>query len=289
VLITPARNEERYIGYTLASMAAQTCPPRRWVIVSDASSDRTDAMVDEYRQRHDWITLLRMPERHDRSYAAKARCFNAGLAHVQDVPFDLVGCLDADVSFEPDFFQLLVGKFAENPALGVAGAPLVEGGRQYDYRFTNVEHVSGACLLFRRECLDAIGGYAAIPGGGIDWVAVTGARMRGWQTRTFTEKTYVHHRAMGTGSASQLGAIFKHGQEDYVLGGHPAWQLARCAYQMTRPPYVIRGLCLLAGYCWASLRRTERPISMELVRFHRAEQVKRLRRLLSRSVSGAGR
>ena len=69
----------------------------------------------------------------------------------------------------------------------------------YDYRFTNIEHVSGACQLFRRACFEEIGGYFPIKGGGIDWTAVTTARMIGWQTRTFTDKTCLHHRPMGTG------------------------------------------------------------------------------------------
>jgi biofilm PGA synthesis N-glycosyltransferase PgaC len=279
VVITPARNEEQYIGRTLASMVAQTHPPVRWVIVSDASTDRTDEIVNEYREHCDWITLIRMPEHRDRSFAAKVQCFNAGLAEVQCLGFDVVASLDADISFESDYFEFLMRKFAENPGLGVAGTPFVEGGSHYDYRFTNIEHVSGACQVFRRECFAAIGGYVPIKGGGIDWTAVTTARMKGWQTQTFTEKTCLHHRPMGTGSAaSQLRGIFRHGQKDYYLGGHPLWQLFRCGYQLTRPPYIVGGLWLLAGYSSAFVRRAKRPIPDELVQFHRAEQIARLAR-----------
>ena len=277
VLITPARNEERYIRYTLDSVVAQTHPPVRWVIVSDGSTDKTDEIVSEYQGRFGWIQLLRMPERRDRSFAAKVHCFNAGFSAVRSLSFDIVGSLDADISFEPTYFDFLLRKFSENPRLGVAGTPFLDGDRHYDYRFTSIEHVSGACQLFRRECFEGIGGYVPIKGGGIDWSAVTTARMRGWQTRTFTEKTCCHLRPMGTGSANQLRGIFRHGQKDYYLGGHPIWQMCRCAYQMTRPPYFVGGLCLLAGYCWALLRRSERPISPELVRFHRAEQMFRLK------------
>lgn len=277
VLMTAARNEERYIRRTLDSMAAQTRPPVRWVIVSDASADRTDEIIDEYRQHCDWIDLIRMPQHRDRSFAAKVQCVNAGFERVKHLGFDVVGSLDADISFAPDYFEFLLGKFAENPRLGVAGTPFVESGRHYNYRFTNIEHVSGACQLFRRECFEQIGGYVPITGGGIDWTAVTTARMKGWQTRTFTEKTCLHHRQMGTGSASQLRGIYRHGQKDYYLGGHPLWQMFRCGYQMTRPPYVIGGLCLLAGYSSACLRRAERPIPQELVQFNRAEQIARLR------------
>ncbi len=282
VVITPARNEEQYIRLALDSMVAQTHPPVRWVIVSDASTDRTDEIVNEYRKRCDWIDLVRMPEHRDRSFAAKVQGFNAGFKAVESLHFDVVASLDADISFAPDYFEFLLGQFGWNPRLGVAGTPFVEGGSHYDYRFTNIEHVSGACQLFRRECFKEIGGYVPIKGGGIDWTAVTTARMKGWQTRTFTEKTCLHHRQMGTGSASQLRGIYRHGQKDYYLGGHPLWQMFRGSYQMTRRPYVIGGVSLLAGYASAFLRGAKRPISDELVRFHQAEQMSRLKRLFGK-------
>lgn len=275
-LVTPARNEERYIGLTLESMARQTRPPVRWVIVSDGSTDRTDAIVGEYTKRVPWIHLVRLPEQRDRSFAAKVYGFNAGVQQLVDVPYDVIGSLDADISFDPDYFAFLMARFEERPRLGVAGTPFVENGHAYDYRFTNIEHVSGACQMFRRECFEEIGGYVPIKGGGIDWTAVTTARMRGWQTRTFTEKTCLHHRPMGTGNGSLISGLFRHGQKDYYLGGHPAWQVCRSAYQVTRSPYIVGGLTLLAGYCWAALQRRPRPISDELIRFHRCEQMSRL-------------
>jgi len=282
-LITPARNEEQFIRLTLESMVGQTCRPVRWVIVSDGSTDRTDDIVNEYVRSHDWITFIRLPEHRDRSFAAKVGSFNAGFEHIKTLTFDVVGNLDADISFEADYFAFLLGQFASNKRLGVAGTPFVEAGLHYDYRFTNIEHVSGACQLFRRECFAEIGGYVPIPGGGIDWTAVTTARMMGWQTRTFVEKTCVHHRPMGTGASNgQLKAAFRHGQKDYALGGHPLWQLFRGAYQMTRPPFVIGGAALLAGFAWALATRAERPISSALIEFNRTEQMARLRSIVFR-------
>jgi len=286
VVITPARNEEEYIGLTIESMIAQTILPLRWVIVSDGSTDRTDDIVAEYAHRHDWIRLVRMTGRRDRNFAAKVRSFEVGREELRDVKFDVIANLDADISFGPDYFEFLMAKCAEDPKLGVVGTPFVEKGRHYDYRFTNIEHVSGACQVFRRDCFEAIGGYTPIKAGGIDWTAVTTARMKGWRTRTFTERWCDHHRPMGTGSAKQLRAIFRHGQKDYSLGGHPLWQLFRSAYQCSRQPYLIGGLLLMAGYSWAAARRVERPVSIELMRFHRAEQMHRLRAVLRLPLGG---
>lgn len=288
VLVTPARNEEQFIRLTLDSVVAQTRLPLKWVIVSDASTDETDEIVEEYCRRHSWIELVRMPLHRDRTFAAKVHCFNAGLRAMAGLRFDVLGSLDADISFEPGYFDFLLGTFAKNPRLGVAGTPFVENGTQYDYRFTNVEHVSGACQLFRRECFDEIGGYMPIKGGGIDWTAVTTARMKGWQTRTFVEKTCEHHRPMGTGAGSRLGVYFRRGKKDYYLGGHPAWQLFRSVYQMTRSPYLVGGLSLLAGYSWAIVCRIERPVPAGLMAFHRAEQMARLKHAFERPLRYIG-
>lgn len=277
VLVTPARNEAKHIGLTLESVVSQTHRPARWLIVSDGSTDGTDAIVEGYARKTDWIRLVRLPDNRERSFAAKVDAFNAGFRELADVPYDVIGSLDGDISFDPEYFAFLMAKFAADPKLGVAGTPFVEHGTHYDYRFTNIDHVSGACQMFRRDCFAAIGGYVPIKGGGIDWTAVTTARMRGWRTRTFPEKTCLHHRPMGTGSAKgRLRAIFRHGQKDYNLGGHPVWQLFRGAYQMTRRPLMVGGLALVAGYAWAGLQRRPRPIGDELIQFNRTEQMARL-------------
>jgi poly-beta-1,6-N-acetyl-D-glucosamine synthase len=278
VLISPARNEESYIEKTIQSVICQTVLPVKWIIVSDGSTDRTDQIVQEYAVQHLWMELIRLPERTERHFAAKVNAFNAGYDKVKNINHDIIGNLDADLSFENDYIEFLLGKFTQYPDLGVAGTPFMEeASKPYDYRFTNIEHVSGACQLFRRECFEEIGGYKPIKGGGIDWTAVTTARMKGWKTRTFTEKTIFHHRPMGTGNSNTYGSLFRHGQKDYFLGGHPLWQIFRSFYQMRNKPYAVGGILLLLGYTWASVRRMERPVSRELMQFHRQEQLRRLR------------
>src|SRR5262249_21683996 len=171
--------------------------PQKWVIVSDGSTDETDDIARKYMAEHPWIELVRMPERAERHFAGKVQAFNAGYAKLCDTPYDVIVSLDADISFEEDYFAFLLKKLSSNGALGLVGTPFRElTGETYDYRFVNIEHVSGACQVFRRECFEAIGGYTPVKGGSIDHIAVITARMRGWKTRTFTEKSCLHHRAM---------------------------------------------------------------------------------------------
>ena len=282
VLITPARNEEANIEKAIKSVISQTLLPTRWVIVSDGSVDNTDDIVKRYLGSHPWMELIRMPEHRDRSFAAKAACFNAGYERVKNLKYDVIGNLDADVSFEGNYFEFLLDKFSQFSKLGVAGTPMREAEHDpvKDGIFNEID-VFGACQLFRRECFEQIGGYTPIKGGGIDWIAVKTARMNGWTTRSFLEKHFFHHRPMGATESNIWAARFNYGKKDYFLGNHPIWEVFRIAYQLTRKPYVFGGLFLLAGYLWAFLSRMERPVTGDLLEFHRREQIDRLMLILS--------
>ena len=282
VLITPARDEAGFIELTINSVLAQTVRPIKWVIVSDGSTDGTDEIVRKYTTNHPWIELVRMPERRERHFAGKVQAFDAGYARVRHLNYEVIGSLDADVSFDQDYFSFLLCKLAEDHTLGVVGTPFREGSNQrYDYRYVSIEHVSGCCQLFRRECFEQIGGYLPVKGGCIDHIAVVSARMKGWKTRTFTDMVVMHHRLMGTADLGALSTSFRNGRKDYMIGNHPVWEMFRAAYQTTKKPYVVGSFLLLSGYVWSLLRRVERPVSNELVVFVRREQMLRLRRLLS--------
>jgi poly-beta-1,6-N-acetyl-D-glucosamine synthase len=290
VLITPARDEAQFMELTIRSMAAQTYRPLRWVIVSDGSTDGTDEIVSKHAAEHTWIELVRLPARPERNFAGKVHAFNAGKARVSDLEYEVIGNLDGDVSFEADHFQSLLSKFATDRRLGVAGAPFVEGAHRYDYRFSSIENVWGGCQMFRRQCFEEIGGYVPVKGGSVDHIAVVSARMKGWKTRTFTERVCVHHRLMGTAQSAGLTAKLKNGIKDYSVGNHPAWEVFRIAYQMTQRPLVLGAVALGVGYFWSMFRGLERPVSDELVSFIRREQMQRLKRLFrgSRGTLAAG-
>ncbi len=276
VLITPARNEASFIELTINSVVAQSLRPLKWVIVSDGSTDGTDEIVRKYAEANNWIELIRLPEHRNRDFAAKVSAFNAGLARMDQLKYEVIGSLDADISFGADYFSFLLGKLAENTKLGLVGTPFAENGVTYDYRFASVEHVSGACQVFRRECF----GYTPMKFGGIDTVAVLSARMSGWQTRTFPEKTCDHHRKMGSATRSGLAVIFNTGFKDYVLGADPIWEFLRAIYRIPKKPYVIGGATLLLGYLWPLVRGTPRTAPEEIIAFRRQDQRARLRGLL---------
>jgi glycosyltransferase involved in cell wall biosynthesis len=279
VLVTPSRNEAAFIEKTLESVVWQTVLPAKWVIVNDGSTDETGTIAAKYAEKYPWIEVVNLPVRRERNFAAKVNAFNAGQERVKSVDYELIGNLDSDVSLEKDHFEFLLLKFKDDARLGVAGTVFKEESG-YNSETDSSEgqlHVSGQCQLFRRQCFEEIGGYFANKAGGIDWIAVTTARMKGWKTRSFREKSFFHHRHLGTAERSTFAAAFSYGEKDYFLGGHPLWELSRVGFRMLKRPYFIEGFALGLGYGWAAVRRLQRPISAELMAFHRREQMRKLK------------
>ncbi len=285
VLITPARNEDQFIKQVIESICQQTVKPVQWIIVNDGSTDSTREIVLHFVEQCSWISLADMPTGRERSFASKVHCFNRGVAALDGISFDIIVNLDADITLPEDYFEFLLERFYLDTELGVAGTPFLEDDySSIDDSYEGGTHVPGGCQLFRKECFEDIGGYVANPLGGVDWIAVTTARMKGWKTRSFAEKTFFHHRHLGTGNRNRLGAIYHYGQKDYFLGGHPAWELFRIAYRTLKRPYLLGGATLMAGYLSAAIMRMERPVSRDLIRFHRSEQMSKLYSILKAAV-----
>src|SRR5438445_11036661 len=145
VLITPARNEERFIEKLIESVIHQTVLPEKWVIVNDGSTDATASIVSRYVEKYHWMELLNLSPRGDRSFAKKVHAFNAGFERDKNLEFEVVGNLDSDRSFEADYVELLLSKFREDANLGVAGTIFREEGySSATDSFEGQNHVAGA-------------------------------------------------------------------------------------------------------------------------------------------------
>lgn len=281
ILVTAARNEADHIGQTIEAVAAQTRRPERWIIVSDGSTDATDEIVSAAAERYGFIDLLRVDADADRNFGSKAAAVNAGYKQISGESHEFIGVLDADVSFDPHYYEEVIIRFRRNPKLGIAGGVMTDivDGKPVQQVTDPEWSVSGPIQMFRRECFEQIGGYLPLRGG-IDAAAEVTARMNGWEVRAFPELEALHHRQTGKENHSRLGIFFHRGLEDFKLGYHPLFFTARAVLRFREVPFVVGGLTMLGGYLWAAASREEKKVSPEFIRFLRNEQTARLKAAL---------
>ncbi len=161
-IVVPAYNEEASIRRTIESLLDLDYPAdrRQILIVSDCSTDGTDAIVAEYADRG--IELQRMPVR-----SGKTAAENAALAWLRA---DIVVNTDATIRILPTSLKPLIAAF-QDPAIGVAsgrdvsvGDITVEGNqgesgyvgyemwvRSLETRVASIVGASGCFYAIRRE------------------------------------------------------------------------------------------------------------------------------------------
>ena len=119
-LTVPAHNEGGSIGETLESLLTLDYPAdrRQIVVISDASTDDTDAIVQRFADRG--VELLRLPERRGKTAAE-----NAAAAVVRG---EIIVNIDATVRVRAGSLKKLVRAF-QDPTVGVASGRDVSVGR----------------------------------------------------------------------------------------------------------------------------------------------------------------
>ena len=273
IAITPARDEEKFLPRLIASMAAQTLRPTHWIVIDDGSTDATVEILDEAAQRYPWIDVNHLPVGRERLPGGESILMQFLPREVwQDC--DAILRIDADISFAPDFGELLVAEFKRDPALGIAGSTLFEpeGMAWREIRSPGF-HTRGAVKMYSRACFDAIGGLAS----GLGWDTIDEARamMLGFKSRSFRHIRANHHRPQGSAGGYLKGNLAA-GRAAYNVGYHPLFLMMRAAKRGLSWPPVIGGLFLLGGYLEGYLRRNEKIASPDLIRFIRSQQMRRL-------------
>src|SRR4051812_28658735 len=118
VLISPCRDEARFMRETLDSVVAQSVRPSLWVIVDDGSRDDSPAILSEYAQRYDWIRIVTRVDRGRRSVGPGVmEAFYAGLDVVDFGQYDFLCKLDLDLRLPSRYFEILIGRAIADPRI----------------------------------------------------------------------------------------------------------------------------------------------------------------------------
>lgn len=162
--IISAYNEEKVIARKLQNALELDYPADKLdiLVISDASSDRTDAIVREWQERHPNLRLLRQNARN-----GKTAGLNQG---VRTAKGEVVVFSDANAMYRKDALRELVKYFADSRVGYVVGAALYNRGsaseatesegmywdveltlKELESRFYSVVGGDGAIYAIRRE------------------------------------------------------------------------------------------------------------------------------------------
>ena len=283
VIVTPAYNEEEFIGSTIESVARQTILPVRWIIVDDGSGDKTAEIVSDYAKRYDFIELHRRERKPEHTYyGSNVYAILEGYEKIRHLDHDFIAVLDADIELSCNYYEQIFKRFDMHPELGIATGTYLEK-IDGNFREAQIDRRSTpkALQVFRKSCYEQIGGYIPCSNGGEDSCAEIMARMHGWQTWSFPEIKTIHKKPVGTGDGSSLlGARFRLGLTDYTLSTHPLFMLAKCFRRcVIEKPYIASGVCRFAGFVNGYLKGEARHINGDVKKFVRQEQLSRLMKL----------
>ena len=278
-IVSPVRDEARFLPTTARSIVEQTIRPTAWVIVDDGSADETPEIAERLAAEHEWISVVHRPRRETRERGGPiVRAFEDGLSRLTSGD-DVVVKLDGDLRLPAHYFEWVLDVFAREPRAGIVGGTLyIPDGDRWVPDLTGSHTVHGAIKAYRRACLEEMGGLE--PSMGWDGIDEYAARSRGWRVLPLTELTVLHYKPRGS-KQNWRRARWEEGRGSHYMGyGFPGIAI-RVAYRCLRErPPVLAGLVLLAGYLWATLRGLPRCGDEEAITLLRAEQSARFWRLL---------
>jgi len=288
LLVTPCRDEARYARRTLQAIAEQTELPALWVIVDDGSSDATPAILAEYAARFPWIRVVSRADRgHRKVGGGVIDAFYAGYQTVDPSAFDYVCKLDLDLDIPRGYFATLMDRMEARPRMGTCSGkayflaperadelvplPMRDVSHLVSEKLGD-ENSAGMIKFYRRPCFQQIGGFVRE----VMWDGIDGHRCRqlGWIAASWDdpELRFVHLRPMGTSHKGWWTGRMRHGFGQYFMGTSLLYMMASAVYRMTRPPYLVGGAGMLAGYLRAMVRRAPRYGDEAFRRFLRGYQ-----------------
>ena len=250
-LVTPARNERENLQRLAESVLAQDHAPVSWVIVDDGSDDGMRQIAEDLARRHDWILIVGTGEDAANLVQGRRRgrdllAFRLGVRSLP-IPVDVFVKVDADTSFDRDYFARLLERFAERPELGIAGGAcyeMIDG--EWQRMKVSGSHPRGASRAYRWALLDDV--FALEPELGWDGVDEVMAELRGYRTAGFTDFGFRHHRKVGE-REGRLRAGAALGRQAWYMGYRPSYLVLRALYRAREN---VASAAMVWGYAWAA-------------------------------------
>ncbi|MGE0350256.1 glycosyltransferase family 2 protein [Hydrogenophaga sp.] len=274
VLISPCRNESRYMRETLDSVLAQSVPPTKWVIVDDGSTDATPEILQEYAAKHAFIQIVTRKDRGHRAVGPGViDAFYSGYAAIEPTDYAFLCKLDLDLRLPPRYFEILIERMlADNRLATCSGKAYVMENGQLEPERHGDDTSLGMTKFYRTTCFQAIGGFVRE----VMWDGIDNhlCRMQGWIARSWDEPDlrFVHLRPMGSSQDSIYVGRMRHGYGQYFMGTGLLFMAASALSRVNQKPYIVGSAAMLWGWIKAALQRKPRYDNPAFRRFLRQYQ-----------------
>lgn len=276
-LISPVRNEAKFMRRTLESVVHQSVTPKKWIIVDDGSTDDTASILSDYASKFSYIQIICRQDRGFRKVGAGViEAFNDGYANIEPDDYDYICKLDMDLDLPPRYFEILMERMEADERLGTcSGKAYYPGDDNPTGSFAGTlisekcgdETSLGMTKFYRTRCFEDIGRFVSqVMWDGIDCHT---CRMKGWIACSWDEPElrFVHLRPMGSSEKGVFTGRMRHGFGQYYMGSIIPYVFLSAGYRALQRPYLIGGLGILAGYFLSMLKGAERYSDAQFRRF----------------------
>lgn len=214
-IVIPVHNEEQYIGQTLDSIVLQTLLPKKVIVVNDASTDKSQEIIDKYEIKYPFIEGVYFDSQKNHQPGTKViEAFYEGYKFL-DNDYDIICKFDGDLIFPPDYLEVLAQTFQEDATIGMAGGfcYVEKNGTWQLENLTNKDHIRGALKSYRKACFEQIGELKIAMGW--DTVDELLAQYYGWEVKTISSLHVKHLKP--TGKSYTKYAKWKQGEAFYRM------------------------------------------------------------------------
>jgi len=281
ILFTPIKNEVRNLPNLISSILSQTIHPVLWIITNDGSTDGSSKILEGLDNRCSWVKIIKMPEGPRKigfhySEVVKA-CIDYAMEYckVKKVDYNYLGVVDADISFDKNYFEYLINKFEKDPSLGIAGGgTYFKRGKKLIWDKTTSQWPTGGAMLVSSKCFNKTRWEISRSPDGVMFVK---AMLNGFKTRNYRELVALQSRPTSTGDGYWNGFI-DFGQTRYYLGYTPLFAIIYSVRLLFSYPF-FHSIAFMVGYFSDCFKKKKRNDDKEILMFFRRRLKAKLKEL----------
>jgi cellulose synthase/poly-beta-1,6-N-acetylglucosamine synthase-like glycosyltransferase len=250
LVVILAHNEQKLLGLTLCSVLNQTVPPMIVVVVDDRSSDSTFQIAQGFASRNPQVKLVRRTSESKIEHTTEIpKAFNEGLRVINDLDWDYLAKVDADMPLAPDYFERILEAFGNDDRLGICGGQTPN---------EPTIAVRGGNRVISRQCWKQVSVDGFMPEiDAEDSYVDLKARYRGWNIKLVPEAVSTHLRPTKQWPFLRILRLrWRIGVTCYRFGWNPFLFLGRTIrVALFEKPRIVTLPLMYLGWAWAFVRR----------------------------------